>query len=121
MNEKIPNGNVLSTLSGSGKSVYWKNYDGGRRVYWGKSNFNLPNEYINNILNNFFKDFSTWYPLGVCMDDPIIGGLGDYVQKNFPPLTPRHASAIAAIMAHHNLIVFKGKKPILLRKIGREI
>lgn len=121
MNEKISKGNVFSTLSGSGKSVYWKNYDGGRSVSWGKSNFKLPNEYINNILNNFFKDFSTWYPLGASMDDPILGGLGEYVQKNFPSLTPRHASAIAAIMAHHNLIESKGKKPIMLRKIRRDI
>jgi hypothetical protein len=107
--EKMPSGRLLSTLSGSGRQVSWKDYKGGRRVSWGKSNFNLPDDYIDNILNNFFKNFENWYILGASMDDPIIGGLGEYVQKNFPPLTPRHASAIAAIMAHYNLIDFKGK------------
>jgi len=71
-------------LSGSGKLVSWKNYEGGRSVSWCKSKFNLPNEYIDNILNNFFKNFGSWYPLGASMDGPIIGGLGDYVQKRFP-------------------------------------
>lgn len=107
---------ISSTLSGFGEPISLKKYLGGRRIYWGKTEFGLPDKYIDDILNNYFKDIKTWYPLGASMDNPIIGGLGEYIQNNFPSLTPRHASAIAAIMVDDNLIIHKGKKPIMLRK-----
>lgn len=54
------------------------------------------------------------------MTAPINGGLGEYIQKNFSRLTPRHASAIAAIMVQENLIECRGKKPLELRKLDTE-
>ena len=58
-----------------------------------------------------------WYILGAGMTDPIKGGLGEYIQKNFKPLSPRHASAIAAIMVKEQLLDYKGLKPILLKRV----
>ena len=106
-----------SNLSGRGKTIFWKNLTGKKDVTWGTSNFILSNNMIDDILNNYFKDTKTWYKLGSNEDDPIIGGLGEYIQINYPLLTPRHASAIAAIMVYYNFLEFKGKKPIKLRKI----
>ena len=114
-------GRVIFPLSGSDKPISWEKYDSKWCVYWGKTTFYLPHDYADDILNNYFKDFETWYPLGASMDDPIIGGLGEYIQKKFPPLTPRHASAIASILVNDNLIDFKGKKPIMLIKVKRDI
>jgi len=109
---------VLYPLSVIGKPIYWEDHNSGRRVSWGTINFNIPNGLIDNILNNYFKDFEIWYPLGASETDPIRGGLGEYIQNCFSPLTPRHASAIAAIMVRENLIEFRGKKPIELRKLN---
>jgi hypothetical protein len=109
-----PDKQILYPLSGSGQPISWD----GKRVFWGKINFNLSGNLIDSILENYFKDSKTWYPLGASMTDPIKGGLGKYIQENFPPLTPRHASAIAAIMVQKNLIEFRGKKPIELRKLN---
>lgn len=58
-----------------------------------------------------------WYPLGASMDNPMQNGLGMFLEDNFKMLSPRHASAIAAILVNENLITFKGKKPILLKKL----
>lgn len=114
----MPDRQILYPLSGSGKPISWKNYNGGRRVFWGNIVFNLPNDLIENILDNYFKDFETWYPLGASETEPMRRGLGEYVQKNFPSLTPRHASAIAAVMVYDRLLEFRGKKPIVLRKLN---
>jgi len=107
-------------LSGSGQPIYWENYKHGKRVSWRTTHFNLPDELIDDILENYFKDSKTWYPLGSSMTAPINGGLGEYIQKNFSRLTPRHASAIAAIMVRDNLIECRGKKPLELRKLDTE-
>lgn len=50
------------------------------------------------------------------MTDPIKGGLGEYIDQ-YTLLSPRHASAIAAIMVNERHLTFKGIKPILLRKL----
>ena len=55
------------------------------------------------------------------MTNPMKNGLGEYVQKNFKSLTPRHSSAIAAIMVKEQLLEYKGLKPILLKKITSSI
>lgn len=115
MQKKTPDGSLLLPLSGSGKPISWENYSVGRQVIWGNTKFQLPNELIDDILMNYFKNSTLWYDLGASMDDPIKGGLGEYIQ-NKTTLTPRHASAIAAIMVYENLIEAKGKKPIKLRK-----
>jgi len=70
--------------------------------------------------DNYFKDLAAWYPLGASMTAPANGGLGEYIQKNLSRLTPRYASAIAAIMVEQNLIECRGKKPIELRKLNTE-
>lgn len=67
-------------------------------------------------MKNFFIDDQTWYPLGASMDQPIKGGLGEFIKENLGSLTPRHATAIAAVMHNESLISVKGNKPILLKK-----
>lgn len=104
-------------LSGRGKRIYWQNCHGGRRVYWGTRCFDLPDSLVSNILNNYFRDRKTWYSLGTHMTKPKQGGLGQYIKKNFSHLSPRYASAIAAILAFDNLIESRGKNPIKLRKL----
>jgi len=104
-------------LSGRGKPIYWQSHYGGRRVHWGTIRFHLSDRLTNDILNDYFRDRRTWYPLGASMTNPVRGGLGEYVQKNFPSLTPRHASAIAAILVQDNLIESRGNRPIELRKL----
>ncbi len=104
-------------LSGRGKPIYWQSHSGGKLVHWGTIRFNFSDGLANNILNDYFRDRRTWYPLGASMTNPISGGLGEYVQKNCPSLTPRHASAIAAILAQDKLIQSRGNKPIELRKL----
>ena len=104
-------------LSGRGKPIYWQSHSGGRRVHWGDTCFHLSDRLTNDILNDYFRDRRTWYPLGACAPNPMRGGLGEYVQKNFPSLPPRHASAIAAILVQDNLIESRGNRPIELRKL----
>ena len=48
---------------------------------------------------------------------PLKGDLGEYLNKNYPKLNPKHASALAAIMVHESLIENKDLKPILIRKL----
>jgi len=110
------NKRALYPLSGRGKQIYYTNYESGRKVAWGSMYFDLPDALIDDILDNFFVELNKWYPLGASMTEPIKNGLGKYIQERVPPFTPRHASAIAAIMVQDNLIDFRGKKPIELKK-----
>lgn len=50
------------------------------------------------------------------MTEPIEGGLGKFLLENHK-LSPRYASLIAAVMVNESLLSFKGKKPIMLKKI----
>jgi len=115
-----PRRQTLFPLSGRGKRIVLEDYDGGRRVRWGNTRFDLPEDLIADILDNYFRQCRSWYPLGASMDDPTSGGLGQYVQNNFRGLTPRHASAIAAIMVQDGLVEFRGRRPIELRKLDIE-
>jgi len=108
---------VTRPLSGHGKPIDWQSYHEGRRVHWGATCFHLSDRLTNDILNNYFRDRRTWYPLGACAPNPMRGGLGEYVQRNSTSLTPRHASAIAAILVQDNLIESRGNRPIELRKL----
>ena len=110
----------LYPLTCRGKPIFCKNIYNGRHVVWGNTPFDLLDEDIDEILDNFFQDFAAWYKLGASETKPIPGGFGEYVQKRFPRLTPRHASAIASIMVQDNLIEFRGRKPIELRKLNAE-
>ena len=104
-------------LSGKGKKIYYEQINNVIRVKWGELKFNISQDIINNIIKDFFIDSKTWYILGAGMTDPIKSGLGEYIQKNFKPLSPRHSSAIAAIMVKEQLLDYKGLKPILLKKV----
>lgn len=50
------------------------------------------------------------------MTEPISGGLGEFVTK-FQGFTPRHVSAIAAIIVEEGSITARGNKPIELRRV----
>lgn len=54
------------------------------------------------------------------MTNPTPGGLGEFLKNNFNPLTPRHASAIAAILVSMGEIESKGRRIISLRIIRNE-
>lgn len=49
------------------------------------------------------------------MTEPIKGGFGEFI-SNYPALTPRHASAIAAIMVNEGDLNYRCSKLIELRK-----
>lgn len=103
-------------LSGRGTLISWVETEEGREVTWGTTRFNFTNTMLGDILCNFFTDNMKWYDLGASMDKPMPGGLGKFIAERYPELSPRHASAIAAIMVHEKLIQFKGESPIKLRK-----
>ncbi|MFH1877792.1 MAG: hypothetical protein ABH883_03200 [Candidatus Omnitrophota bacterium] len=99
-----------------GEKITWEDNTGEKRICWGKTKFSFSEAEINNVLQEFFKNKNTWYPLGASMTAPMSGGLGKYIQGRYPSLTPRHASAIAAIMQHEKQIESRGKRPIELKK-----
>ena len=80
--------------------------------------FGLTNAQISKILNSYFAVPGHWYPLGASEDDPIPGGFGEFLQGTFQGFTPRHASAIAAVLVDLGYLDFRGKKPVYLRKIS---
>ena len=73
---------------------------------------------IRNILDGFFLDAGRWYLLGASMTTPDPEGFGSFIRTTFPSFSPRHASAIAAILEHEGFISFRGKKLIELKKIA---
>ncbi|MCY6372406.1 hypothetical protein [Clostridium ganghwense] len=106
----------IRPISGRGQVITYKKTNEVWDIRWGKVHFEITDTDIQEILNNFFIDSEEWYLLGSSMDNPIKGGLGEYVQNHIRSLTPRHASAIAAILYNENLVSIKGKKPIYLKK-----
>jgi hypothetical protein len=103
----------IKPLSGNGASIFWNEEHS--VVIWGDLRFKLNDQIVNDIYRIFFKD-GKWHPLGASMTNPTKGGLGVFVATHFAGLSPRHASAIAALMAKEGLIVHSGKKPILLKR-----
>lgn len=106
----------IKTISGRGQEIMYERINDIWNISWGHLNFEITNDNIQDILNNFFIDPDKWYSLGASMDNPVKGGLGEYIKNNIDKLTSRHASAIAAILYNEHLISIKGKKPIYLRK-----
>lgn len=104
-------------LSGKGKPIYSEKRGQKLKIKWGKTKFNISRDIIEDILSNYFIDYEKWHPLGASMTNPAKGGLGEYISNKYSNLTPRHASALAAIMAHQNLIIHKGIKPIFIKKL----
>ena len=112
---------TIHPLSGKGQPISVHYDPPSRLVLWGDLMFELSNEIIRTILETFFKESRHWYLLGASMTDPDPAGLGAFVRSTFPSFTPRHASAIAAIMVHEGFVTFRGRKPIELKKVaGKE-
>lgn len=108
---------VIKPLSGRGKDILYVNRSDGIDVTWGQTHFFIANDLITQILNNYFVDHSSWYPLGADMIKPIRGGLGEFINNLSSSFSPRHATAIASIMHNEKLIAFKNAKPILLKRM----
>lgn len=73
---------------------------------------------VKDVLEDFFRDGKQWYLLGAGMTAPTPGGLGQFI-SNHSTLTPRHASALAAILVADGLLEFRSQSPIELRKVKR--
>jgi hypothetical protein len=109
--------NHLKPLSGRGSTISYSENPNGFEVLWGRLKFTIPSTMVEDILHKYFAEQDRWYQLGASMDNPIKGGLGEFIQDNYWGFTPRHASAIAAILVNENLLSFRGKKPIELKLI----
>ncbi|MDO9326259.1 MAG: hypothetical protein Q7T80_15010 [Methanoregula sp.] len=108
-------------LSGKGQTIMVHLDPPFRLVLWGDLKFELSNDMIRTILEKFFIEPGRWYLLGASMTEPDPDGLGSFVRKTFPSFSPRHASAIAAILVDEGFVIFRGRKPIELKKsAGRE-
>lgn len=105
----------IKTLSGRGKDITYNKTKKYIEVQWGETSFKFEYKIYSEILNNFFSDADKWYLLGASMTDPIKGGLGEFVSQ-YPSLSPRHASAIAAIMVNEGDLNYRGSKLIELKK-----
>ena len=106
-------------LSGRGTEITYWCVDDGIRAEWGASRFLLNQEDSNAILREFFTDSDEWYLLGASMTNPPAEGLGCFVYTRLPGLSPRHASAIAAILANEGYIEYRGASPIELKRSGK--
>ena len=112
-------GKWISTLTQNQKNVYYRKARDGYQISWANmKKFGLTNAQISKILNSYFAVPGHWYPLGASEDDPIPGGFGEFLQGSFQGFTPRHASAIAAVLVDLEYLDFRGKKPVYLRKIS---
>ena len=112
-------GKWISTLTQNQKNVYYRKARDGYQISWANmKEFGLTNAQISKILNSYFAVPGRWYPLGASEDDPIPGGIGEFLQGTFQGFTPRHASAIAAVLVDLGYLDFRGKKPVYLRKIS---
>jgi hypothetical protein len=111
----------IQPLSGIGQTIMVHGDPPVRWVLWGGLTFELSNGMIQTILDSFFAEYNRWYLLGANMTTPDPTGLGSFVERKFSKFSSRHASAIAAIMVHERFVLFRGRKPIELKKIaGRE-
>lgn len=106
-----------SPLSGAGAEIEWESDGSTIRVWWGDTGFAIAESFVTVVLEDFFTDAQRWYPLGASMTEPVSGGLGEFV-RDHSMLTPRHASALAAIMVADGLLKYRGRKPIELRRAG---
>jgi len=107
---------IIKPLSGRGKEIKYEYHNEDINVEWGSIQFKVEKDLMEDILKNFFVDRGKWYLLGACANSPIKDGLGEYIAKKLK-LTPRHASAIAAIMYSEKMVIYRGKRPIELKKL----
>ena len=103
-------------LSGKGQTIMVQREPPLWQIWWGDLKFELTNKMLRTILEKFFIEPGRWYLLGASMTEPDPDGLGSFVRKEFPSFSPRHASAIAAILVHDDFVLSRGRKPIELRK-----
>lgn len=115
-NEPLFGGSILP-ISGYGEEISWYEIDNGRNFHikWGVTKFDLRESEYDLILDSYFND-DEWHKLGSSMTNPIQGGLGEFVRDRIKGYSPRHASAIVAILVYRGDLEFKGKKPIWLRR-----
>lgn len=106
---------LLAPLSGRGQPISYVRNGRVRHVRWGSIVFLLPDDLVNAICTHFLRDEDKWYLLGADMVSPPPGGLGDYLRRH-SALSPRHASAVAAILVDDGLVDARGRRPIELRK-----
>ena len=107
-----------NTLSGRGKIVnYIKKSDGSYEITWGKASFVITQEIINDFFTNFFTVKNNWYKLGASVEPVIEDGFGYYLYIKNTGLSPKHASAVAAVMVNERLLEYRGTKPIELRRV----
>jgi len=107
---------VVMPLSGRGTPVAVTRTDMGFHVVWGNLAFYVEQQLVREILEEFLVDKNSWYPLGASMTNPPPDGLGSFLAKRAPGLTPRHASAIAPLLRHEGLVESRGVKAIELRR-----
>ncbi|WP_048150534.1 hypothetical protein [Methanolacinia paynteri] len=103
---------ICHPLSGNGSQIYVRLTEQHYYVDWGSTPLAFPKILIDDIRDNFFKT-SDWYPLGAKWDDPIEGGLGEYIQKyqTISSLhSPKYASMIASIMFHLKMVEYRRNK-----------
>lgn len=115
-------GKIIKPLSGKGKEIEYSICNQDIKIEWGEAIFTVKRESLAKILKEYFIDNNEWYNLGSCLDDPVKGGLGEYISKNSKELfnrklSPKYASAIAAIMCEEGLLTFKDERPIKLKRI----
>jgi hypothetical protein len=109
---------IIMPLSGRGKPVVYTYDDkGDYSVQWGNIRFMITSSQLQKIMQDYFREKTNWYKLGASMTAPIRGGLGEFILQGFPPLGPRHASAIATIMVNEGWLESRGKNPIELKRV----
>lgn len=109
----------IKPLSGRGTKIeyFYKTANDEYDIKWGNTKFQLSSKTINQIVNDFFKDDKEWYLLGASETSPSKGGFGEFLTTLNMSFTPRHGSAIAAILVKEGILKSKGKRPIKLRKL----
>ncbi len=111
--------NKIKPLSGNGTTIeyVYKTANNEYDIKWGDAKFQLSSKTINQIVNDFFKDDKEWYLLGVSVTSPSKGGFGEFLTTLNMSFSPRHGSAVAAILVKEGILEYKGKSPIKLRKL----
>ena len=107
----------IKPLSGEGKLIQYNRTQNGFKVSWGDTNFEVSSKTIDLLLSNLFANPKAWYPLGASMTPVYKHGLGEFLLNLDVGLTPRHASAVAAILVNEKKLKSKGAKPIYLSRL----
>lgn len=110
MKETIP-------LSGRGKTISYQVSEGHYSILWGDTLFEVSATIVSELLRGYFQNPKAWYPLGASMHPIFEHGMGEFIAKSDTKLTPRHASAIAAVLVKEGILVASGKSPIFLSRV----